>query len=347
VSVLSFMPGGHRSAPKTAMSANETAVIGPASAGKSFLGYAFFQAASLNQPGLERFTLTPRNAETARAVERASRFMLGGAPAPPSGWKIDKYQAFAELKRGPATIQSSLFTLHDVPGGLLFPVDGDNTSEEADWTLSQVAEASASSLVVCVDSAQPHLELLYRWLPTLLQKAQDQSSHQLKLRQVLLLLTKIDEPVSACHEAARRQIQSDRDRYGNRLENAARVYLADISHPRDLADRLNPIANVKKVVGQELLARVLSLLGPNQRLAAGVCSAFGFDASGDQTFNQTTGEHLLLEGEPKEARLKTWSPFGVRDVLRFLLTGIAEGMVSQVDWEDCAHYSEPVYRIPF
>lgn len=232
----------------------------------------------------------------------------------------------------------ALLTVHDGPGGALFPRAGERTPPGAPlgrWEAKMLSHAStANALVVCVDATRSDIANLAGSLPVVLGRLAERSSqatayppmrwrHRLTdmfrgrrgrrtsvgverwlgADRVLLLLTKIDKLVA-------------------RVVGKRRV----AERPVDIAARIDPIRQACELLGESFLYQILGVLPPTAVFAVGATSAWGFASHDGWPFRM-----LQRRTTPS---VRDWQPLGVKEAVVFMLTGEVIGTIRQVGEAD-------------
>jgi len=152
------------------------------------------------------------------------------------------------------------------------------------------------------------------------------ASGRLNLTRMLFLLTKIDIPVAV---------------FCDRMER--RGHLCPLS-PMQLAQRLDPLEQMRSIVGSETIAKFLAQNSESD-LGVGICSAFGFDReTGQPMVSPYSGLPRRRPDETPEEHYRRWAPFGVREMLLFLAGGDGSPYVKRIgpadaDVDDQIHVS--------
>ena len=253
--------------PATAPVANceNVLLIGGPGTGKSIFVRSISRAASQNPQGKEGMRFSPSNEAAVAASQEAPSVILEGKPLPPATREVAEFEARVELLRNGVVTHSCDLTLIDAPGGSHFPRLGESVTEDVERKLLEKTE-KVSSVVLCVDSTDPQLDLLYTRIPEFLLKMRSPSGPGLRTNRVLVLLTKVDRLTTDFLEHS---------------DPGATRYTA-----ASLASWLDPIGEACHILGQELLPTIASAMDPRQTLAVGVCSALGFDAAGGQFYDE-------------------------------------------------------------
>ena len=238
-------------------------------------------------------------------------------------------------KLGLSTRQTSVMFLEGSQGSLR----GNDQNSWSSTFLSQVD--TPNTLVVCVDITNPQAEQLIAELPKLFERlnlepvveSDDLVPKKRKLwkskpriKRFLLVLTKVD---LLALEASRRM------RLGQKVELSDKAYV-----PAVIADRIDPLAQAAAVLGMPVLLTIDHLCGSKTKWAISVCSSGGFHAE--------TGEPFLTElGIPNEGAyvptvdvLQHWRPFGVREIMDYIIDGSVSGPVRQIGPQDLSSQRE-------
>jgi hypothetical protein len=317
-------PGGSGEEP-VATPRSGCLIIGPSQAGKTSLLLALEQSCGLPQRGDPpmRFIPDPRTAELMR---RAVRMMTNPAESMIATRSAADY-GFTLRVAG----QSANVVMSDGPGGALFPSETRPAFDgEFDiWQKQLLASArQAETIVLCVDATRPRSDLWQEYLPRFIvgatqpDEAPQAASHTRVLRasRLLILLTKADRLCEGAHVA----LDSDGG------ESSAMVGALT---PAAMASMLDPVEQLRHVLGVKVLNTLRSALREDASLAVGICSAGGFRPDDGRPYWLANGKPNALGAETREEVLRSWVPFGIRDVLQYIATGRDGGMVRQL-YED-------------
>jgi hypothetical protein len=310
-------------------------MAGASKVGKTCLLAAIERAVLQNQQGQPRLTILPsRTTEQDQQVAipratdiylpRAAEFFLRGIP-----FKTSMGPASFDFRLG-IEDQEEDFQFADAPGEFTSP--SGPVPADRQRLLDECRQGYA--LVFCFESltiTDPAARLvnLEQNLTRLLTEL-TMASGRLNFEKILFLLTKIDIPTSVFHDRASR---------------ADRPFPMS---PLQLAQRLDPLEQMRAIVGSENVAKFF-VPGSTCEIGVGVCSAFGFDRStGQPTVSPYTGLPNMPPGRTREEHYRRWTPFGVREALLFLATGRSSPSVKQVDPAEADFDEVPrVSYIPF
>lgn len=304
-------------------------VIGPARSGKTTLLLAIHQACL--QPGETdqrqqgenpyqqhagdgyKLDFVPESESTSALVGLAGEFLFRGKTVQASREVMDySFSIFLSDLRQPGPELSRQITVTDGPGGYLFPGEGGgrNAGTSAWHTLLSRAR-DAQNLVLCVDGSNPGVDVLYNGLPELILGLKG-DSRRLPYLRVLLLITKIDKVI---------------DGFCRGTEESG-AGLGPSWRPALIARMLDPVAQTRQLLGN-VIEVLRGSLSSNAILAVGVCSALGFDGKTGNAFAST----ILTQAADRRVvadRLRDWEPFGVREVILFLLAGVIQHPLAEV-----------------
>ncbi len=172
---------------------------------------------------------------------------------------------------------------------------------------------TSMALVLCIDGAQPQSELWQRVLPRQIESwstaTVGDTQGRLPFDRVLLLLTRVDRFCARACGAAQRG------------PGAARKALAGMK-PEGLAMRLDPTQQVRAVLGDDLVGRLLSALKPGAATAAGLACTLGFG-----------GTQVAPQALPPWSTT-TWKPVGVREAFRFIDGGASSFPLAPLTADD-------------
>jgi hypothetical protein len=99
--------------------------------------------------------------------------------------------------------------------------------------------------------------------------------------------------------------------------------------PRELARRLDPIAQAIDLVGETTLAMALSSMRPGAQLGVAFVSAGGFNARTGVPFLDARG--IPAERSTTDDLLRHWQPFGILAAAEFLAWGRTGDTVRALD----------------
>lgn len=315
---------------------NRCVVIGPSGVGKTALLLAMQRACSLSREGEPDLAFLA-DADTAPAFRRAIDQMLDHGTAHHATREPETYrfQIWTRSDDGGLGFAEPLaIEIDDGPGGALFPAEHDDASfrrNHTRWRDDMVESLrEADSIVVCVNAVNPLTNIWQSHLGALLAEAATvetvstqrrtgwmfrsrRREHQvrvLKAKRLLILVTKIDQLGMRTREFFRhlpRSIASD---------GVAAAALSK-RHARDLADLSDPVWLARALLGVSAVNDLRLAMTPGSAIAAGVCSAGGFDQEGNP-FWRDGGQVAEREGEPDEVLVDRWAPYGIREALFFL-----------------------------
>ncbi len=270
-------------------------MVGTRSAGKTTLGAAWGRTPAGQGVGMP--SITPGDSlhawtlaadDAFRDPRRSSSPLRDGAlhvQSPDSGlahWTLREPLAdiiFAAASPSPTRTEHSRLLAPPTP--------------DSGWT--------SMALVLCIDGAAPQRELWQRALPRLIESwsatTAGDAQRRLPFDRVLVLLTRVDRLCAQTCVAAQRG------------RSVAQRTLAAMT-PEGLATRLDPAQQVRAVLGDDVLARLLSALRPDARAAAGLVTTPGWTAAPPGT------PQAVLPWSSS-----TWQPFGAHEAIRFLASG--------------------------
>lgn len=313
-------------------------VIGPPAAGKTTLIAAMWQACSFRAEGepYELFwrpsTDTERATRLADLLRRAVDDVLrtNDSRKRLEATDVDETYAFGvdglRPLRGWKTrrVFSLDLSFHDGPGGAMLGLE-DTWTQMGPIRERMIRETSAaSSLILCFDVNRRHVRLLADRLPQLLPLLIDRQDGRLRARRVLVLLNQVDT-LCQRHAAGR--------------DDVTALYLAE---------RLDPVAHALEVMGVGALRAIRGAMRPDAELAVGLCSTWGFTASGRPLFDHH-GTPLWgseLDRGSEDDFLQQWRPFGVRDALVYLASGRVGPTLCVLQPSDLVDRAVPALAIP-
>jgi hypothetical protein len=309
-------------------------MIGPTRSGKTTLLLAFGSACTLSYGDGLKLEFVPEENTALKMKETIDRITgRRGGPQATEG-KPGEYPFWIHVSEKPKNFwevpldRDLYMMMGDAGGGFSFPED-ELTGPAIDFRdeLMQMAR-NAGSLVFCVDVTKPRASVLERELPVLLsrittpvdvrvpvpwqQRLRDkllrQRTPEVRIRRMrrlnvsrfLLLLTQVDK---LCHK---------------------------LDKPAWFASTIDPVEQVRELLGLPLLNSIQSALKPGTSFAAGICSAWGFHPVTGRPFADQNGKPINLAAETGEEILRRWTPFGIRDAIYFIATGKCRGTVKQV-----------------
>ena len=184
--------------------------------------------------------------------------------------------------------------------------------------------------VTCPPPQSPWLyRLLRRFYLTREQPPGAQRLRRLPCANFLLLLTKVDRIVSP-------DVLDTAFGGPSLAGDAARLT------PLEVAELLDPVGQAIRAVGRSNLLTILNALRPEARFGIGACSAWGFNQNNGLPFMNSEGtDPVLMSVQERSERVKLWTPFGVQDALRFMVTGHADGTVVEVTRADLQREEDP------
>jgi hypothetical protein len=319
-------------------------IAGAKNVGKTALLAAIERASLQNRTRGPRLTFSPmlRDADagsdskfiphaTDRYLSRAAEFFLRGVGFAATE-SPQSYDFRLGVQQGRTALKQYQFV--DAPGEYTSPYDlrADNAGRK------ELLEKSRDgyALVFCFEAlpdSDPaaHLMNLEFNLSNLLSNL-SAGDGRMSLARVLFLLTKIDIPTKVFYD------RSSQD-----------CPLPFPLTPMQLAQRLNPLEQMRSIVGSENISKFLY---PNSEceFAVGVCSAFGFDSfTGQPMVSPYTNLPMMPPGRSPEEHYRLWTPFGVREALLFLTLGDSSDCVKRIsprdaDYDDCPRNSYIPYR---
>jgi hypothetical protein len=222
--------------------------------------------------------------------------------------------------------------VRDVPGTWAFPEDGWPDGDRLRATV-----VGTSALLLVADASAPNPEIWERGLPhllselafpgshlvpradTVLRNGSYPKRHELRMRwpfeRVLVVLSKIDALV----ESAVRSTYSE----WSRARSSDDALLSRVAHlsPLELAEDLSPVEQVEETIGNQLNA-LRAVMPTGARLAVGLTSAWGIDQA-------ETGQSVTTAASDAPA----WQPYGLQEVLLFLVHGRVQFPVVELDHE--------------
>jgi hypothetical protein len=250
----------------------------------------------------------------------------------------------------PTRQHAAHFVFHDGPGGALFPAEKDEEhfrqrhearEDHQLWERQLIEDGRlASTLVLCVDATKPQPDLVYRYMRNILANLgrpyqpeliepwgyrmlkalrlaralpAPKAETRIPTRRFLLLFTKVDQLVDAVVDWP---------------EDAPRDF--EPPTPAQLASRLGPVQLACQLLDESNLLRIANALEPDAELAVGLTSAWGFNPFTGRPFMEADNP-VGLSSQSRSRRFLNWRPFGVREALLFMVTGIARQPVQRVD----------------
>jgi hypothetical protein len=202
----------------------------------------------------------------------------------------------------------------------------------------------ATSLILCVDVTNPGAITLEKELPiTFSEMARDE-----RVRSTVHWTTKLkcklaSQPIPKGQLRFRKSLNADRflllltqiDKISAGLPDSA-------GRAIDFARQIDPIAQAKELLGVTTLATIRNFLKPSARFAVGIISAMGFNPISGAPFADVDGTPFNLHSEGGDSVLRRWTPFGIRDAMYFLATGICRGTVKEMTIADLENTDEPL-----
>ncbi|HEX4955394.1 MAG TPA: hypothetical protein VF017_18540 [Thermoanaerobaculia bacterium] len=333
-------------APKT----TRCVLMGPSQAGKTTLIHSFDQACSSPFDPDDPFRLEFIGGQGTRDLaEISSRTVLEEDYEIAPTDRTARYGASITATEAktfwrPARQHVAHLAFHDGPGGALFPAEQDEERFQqylAVWERQLIDDGRlASTLVLCVDATDPKPDLVSRYMrnilanlgrryqPDLVEPLGYRMLKALRLaralpapkqetriptRRFLLLFTKVDQLVDAAVDWP---------------EDAPRDF--EPPTPAQLASRLGPVQLACELLDESNLLRIANALEPDAELAVGLTSAWGFNPFTGRPFMEADNP-VGLSSQSRSRRFLNWRPFGVREALLFMVTGIARQPVQRVD----------------
>lgn len=306
---------------------NGCLIIGPSQAGKTSLLLALDRACGLPHAGDPPMRFIPDH-QTAELMRRAVRMMTR---------PNETMFATREAKDYGFTVSvagsSVQVVMSDGPGGALFPEELPRSFGGNDfnmWLEQLLATArSAATIVLCVDAIRPRSDLWQEYLPQFVVGATQAEEaagggvapRKLNASRVLVLLTKVDRLCEDAHVA----LNGDQGRFS---------HMVGALTPAGIAAMIDPVEQLRRVLGVNVLNTIHSPLTDGSSLAVGVCSAGGFRRDDGRPYWLANGKPNALDAETADEVLRSWEPFGIRDVLHYIVTGAGRGMVRVVTEKD-------------
>lgn len=310
-------------------------IIGPSGVGKTALLLAMERACSLSRDGEPDLAFLA-DRPTSHAFRRAKQQLLeyGTVSHATREPETYRFQIRTRLPEQGEWFHPLAVEINDGPGGALF----ENEQEDASFRLkhrkwrSEMLESlrQADSIVLCINAVVPRTniwqrnlgELLaeaattnvvteaggHRWTPKWFRR-QPRQHHirAIKAQRVLVLVTKIDQLASRTRGA----FFDDGENGGHAgADLAGRTHL-------EIAERIDPVWLARELMGVSALTALCHSLMPESAIAAGSCSAGGFNPAG-RAFWLDAGHVDRAEGESDEMIVAKWTPYGVREGLFFL-----------------------------
>jgi len=327
-------------------------MLGPSKAGKT-CALAAFEAACYVDAQDPTCTLGVTSDRDGDNDDPLGRFMVRwigrDQPLPNTDHKRDyRVQVTTRVAGGmfrPERVHATWLHCGDGRGEDIFTI-----GDEASDTQSKEGEArmladarNATTLVLAVDSTAPALELIETHLQRRLDQIAEATSgeepahpigyrllrrlglgatvppppwrRRLRAARFLLLLTKIDVLAEKAWQQLRR--------------NGSRTT------PFQIARSIDSIGLAMELLGERPLRRIRRAMGIDAKLAIGVASATGFHRGGETFLSWS-------RGKDHDHRLREWSPYGIREALRFITTGACEGPVQLVGGESDLSLASPI-----
>lgn len=353
-------------------------VMGPSQAGKTMLIASFDQACSIAPERESEYTLEfigePDDSEDTKKLgktkvnskqlrERAIDTIVEPGIALGSTEEVFPYQVTLTATRRerfwrPRHSKVIRIRIWDGPGGFLVPsqeLRNDLRNDPQKFSNFPAAHRQliddgrrAAVLVLCIDANDPRiadvskgigevlaelgrpyqpppsLPLGYRLLRHLRLAPTPQSEpwqQRLSVDRFLLLFTKIDTLVS-----------------GDLLAPTEAIVPFPVNPlPAQIARRLRPLQVARQCFGEANLLRILNSLRPTTELAVGLTSAWGFDPLTQRAFMENN-EPLQVSSQSRERRILDWRPFGVREALLYVASGLVTGPIELVRRESFGRY---------
>lgn len=313
-------------------------MIGPSKSGKTTLLLAFGRACTLAYGDGLKLEFVPEEA-TALKMKETIDGITGrkGGPEATKG-KPGEYPFWIHVSEKPKNfwevpLERSLYmVMGDAGGEFSFP-EADVTGPAIVFRDELMGMAQhAGALVFCIDVTKPRANVLERELPVLLSR----------------ITTRMEVPVPVPwqqrlrNKLRRHHTPRTRLRPMRRL-NASRFLLLltqvdklchKLDKPAWFASTIDPVEQVRELLGLPLLNSIQSALKPGTSFAAGICSAWGFHPVTGRPFADQNGKPINLAAETGEEILRRWTPFGLRDAIYFIATGKCRGTVKQVGPHD-------------
>lgn len=315
-------------------------MLGPAGSGKTTLLTAIKRACDIPaQDGLNlEFIPGP---ETAREIKKAIDKIINRKRGHPATQGVNNYPFEVHVSAKPPNFWSPPLeadlhvVMSDGGGGFLLPADENENEGTRQNYRNQLIEKArhASSMILCVDITTPGSMTLEKelaisfaemakpvefastvhWKTQLLSRlrrrpvprGQPRRKRCLNVDRFLLLLTQVDK---LCHQLP------------PSVERTVRF-----------AEMIDPVEQARDLLGVPILKTIQSMLKPGARFAVGIISAMGFHPLTGNPFADIDGTPLNLgSAESGEDILRRWTPYGIRDAIYFLTTGICRGNVKEL-----------------
>jgi hypothetical protein len=335
-------------AEETAAPAQSCVMMGLVKSGKTTLLTAIKRACDLPSKDGLKLEFIPAKA-TAKEIKIAIDQITG---------KTEGHKATEEVKTFPfqvhVTVKPRNFwsaplevtldvELNDGGGEFLLPSTADSVFKDQREALIESA-LKATSLILCVDITNPGAITLEKELPiTFSDMARDE-----RVRSVVHWTTKLkcklsSRPIPKGELRFRKSLNADRflllltqiDKISAGLPDSA-------GRAIDFARKIDPIAQAKELLGVTTLATIRNFLKPSARFAVGIISAMGFNPISGAPFADVDGTPFNLHSEGGDSVLRRWTPFGIRDAMYFLATGICRGTVKELTVADLENSDEPL-----
>ncbi|MBI4853509.1 MAG: hypothetical protein HY819_17080 [Acidobacteria bacterium] len=254
--------------------------------------------------------------------------------------------AKAQSLLGPPIKTFLHMNIKDGPGGALF--DGE-LKEEMSAPINNFHEElikevkDSRSLILCINAVEPTVDVLMANLPQLIDKMRspvpiaNKVSARFKpiesLKQFIKQL-KPKDPLTQPNEFEQVEDVLNIDRFLILL-NKIDVILSKEHRPLDIAKRVSPIKQAVEILGVSFLNEIQQALKPDAKFAIGISSAWGFHPTNGKPLVDGRGRIGKMSVETGDEMLKLWRPFGIREAIFFITTGIAlEPTVQIVTEED-------------
>jgi hypothetical protein len=333
--------------PRIARSEQSCVMLGPVKSGKTTLLTAIKRAC--DQPANDGLNLEfIPGAETAKRIKIAVNNIVEKQQGHEATKDVKAFPFEVHVTARPPhfwspPLEEDLYVvMSDGGGGFLLPID-DKIDQEFRPKLIESAR-TAKSLILCVDISNPGSTTLekelaisfaemskptvtwstvhwrakfWAWIrrqPMPLPRKRMKSC--LNVERFLLLLTQVDK---LCHQLPQ-----------------------GIDRTVRFAEMIDPVEQARELLGVPVLKTIQNSLKPGAQFAVGVISAMGFHPRTGDPFADVDGTPLNLDSESGEDILRRWTPFGIRDAIYFLATGICRGRVKELHPSDLRAGLEPL-----
>jgi hypothetical protein len=316
---------------------NPCVMIGPSKSGKTTLLIAIGRACSLSYgDGLKLEFVAGEN--TANKMKETINKITGRKGGPEATLDVGEFPFWIHVTEKPKNfwevpLDTDLYmVMGDAGGEFSFPeaeLEGSALGHRA--SLVGMAQ-DAAALVFCVDVTKPRADVLERELPVLLSRITKRMPVRVPVSWQQRLRDKL-------HRRQRSPVQM-RER---RCLNVSRFLILltqvdklchKLDKPAWFASTIDPVEQVRELLGLSLLNSIQSALQPGAIFAAGVCSAWGFHPVTGHPFADANGKPINLVAETGVEILRRWTPFGIRDAIYFIATGKCRGTVKRVTPRD-------------